>query len=160
MPDLAQGLLDVLKEMLPLELSVRQRLSQLKGAMVDGRRVEFNSELGDIDKVCAAIVELEQRRQSIVGQIADEQHLSTAEPTADELFSLPMFLSTREELFELTEALRQALADIVRLRDELDALAEQTKNYSEVLLRALQDSMQKGAYGNPSTQSRFISVRT
>lgn len=157
----AVGLLDVLKEMLKLEQDICWRLSQLKERLIAGRIVDVNSIFADIETVCSSIIESEQRRQMIVEDIAREYQLDVSRTTVEDLFHIPAFLSKREELSRLTHTLRQTLTDIIRLRNEVDALALQAQMYSETMLRSFQELAQKNTYGAVGPQSsQFFSVRT
>lgn len=157
----ATGLLDVLKETLALQRRVCQLMAQHKSFLVAGREGDAQPILDDIDTVCAAVIDSERRRQSIVQVIAHDAGFVNQPLTANELSTIPALLSIREELAETTSDLRTCVRRIVQLRDEIQALAQHAKAYSDMMLAALQQASQAKPYGKPAVRnSRFISIQT
>ncbi|MFD1675472.1 flagellar export chaperone FlgN [Alicyclobacillus fodiniaquatilis] len=158
----AQRLLDVLKETLRHQEQVCQCMQEHKRLLIEGKDMAVPSMLEAIEQHSSAVIQLEHTRQEIVGKIALDAGVEAQTLTADTLLRLPALLSVREELQKITAQLRGVLQDIVQLRDEIQALAQHAKAYSEMFLAALQQSISKSnSYGVlPALGSRFISVLT
>ncbi|WP_067620116.1 flagellar export chaperone FlgN [Alicyclobacillus acidiphilus] len=161
MSEEAIRLLNLLQETLRYEQSIVELLKRHRGLLVEAKDFATQPILEEISALCAKVVDSETRRQGVMNNLVAELGLSSADLTIRELIRHPSLSPIREELDSVSRALRAAMAEIVRLRDDIHALASQAKTYSDLVMSALRDVSSKTSYGSSMAQgSRFISVRT
>lgn len=162
MQNAGQRLLDVLKDTLKHQEQVCGQLEKHKQLLIAGKDVEADPVLQEIEQHCSAVARNEQTRQTIVAEIAVMAGLEAESLTADNLLKLPLLLSIREELSQLTIRLRKVIRQIIRLRDDIQVLAQHAEAYTQMFMEAISQSTKSPhAYGSvPMLNSRFISVRT
>lgn len=162
MHELTSRLLDVLKDILVLEEKVLSLLEKHRQLLIQGKEIDASSIIEQIDQTCELVVQRERARTEVVRQLSVELGVQFEDVTLEALIKLPISLSIREELRQMSQQLRDVMGRIIQIRNDVAELAKHAKAVSDMFFSLLHDSAnQTGTYGSKTlAYSRFISVRT
>lgn len=140
------GLLELLRELLELERRLAARLRQQRQQLIDGEARAARNHVADIRRLCGQIAEVEARRQTWTARFCAERALDITSVRLVDLVEHPDVRVDKQELLAISSQLRDALQEVADLRDQVQALAEQAKAYSDWGLQAIRDSARRGPY--------------